>query len=64
MQELAKKILFQIYQPETPENIEKVVEVLNADEVGMDTDICDVLGIPRRHNRAQIRKVLNENKNS
>lgn len=58
MKELAKKILYAVYQPETDENIEIVTEVLSSESTMKDTDICDALGIERRWNRAQIRRVL------
>ncbi|CAL2108201.1 hypothetical protein T190115A13A_60196 [Tenacibaculum sp. 190524A02b] len=61
MKELAKKILYQVYQKETPTNIKKVVKILKTDETDPATDICDVLGIERRHNRAEIRKVISQN---
>tara|TARA_R110002020_G_scaffold169689_1_gene359019 strand:+ start:398 stop:592 length:195 start_codon:yes stop_codon:yes gene_type:complete len=62
MEEIARKVLYAAYQKETPAKIRNVITILEIDEIDSTskaTEICDMLGIPRRTNRAEIRKVLN-----
>lgn len=57
---LAMEILSKVYfDNPSVATIEAVIEVLkDNDEHNKETVICDVLGIPRRGNRAEIRVLL------
>lgn len=64
MEEIAKRILYQVYVGETKRNINIVVKWLEYRKrnngIDVSTEICDDLDIQRKYNRAEIRKVLTE----
>lgn len=57
----AKAVLYAVYARETPKLLRDIVGLIETGGGDVATDLCDYLGIERRHNRQLIRAVLNLN---